>query len=52
MNEIRIYKIVVVAVLLGAASICLATADTWTHYCPDVGQKDIHKDSENKTLRQ
>ncbi|TKJ33436.1 MAG: hypothetical protein CEE38_20765 [Planctomycetes bacterium B3_Pla] len=34
MNAIRIYKIVVVTVLLGAASVCLAAGDTWTQKAP------------------
>jgi len=34
MNAIRIYKIVVVAVLLGTASVCPGEADTWTVKSP------------------
>ncbi|MHC4175068.1 MAG: kelch repeat-containing protein [Planctomycetota bacterium] len=34
MNAIRIYKIVVVAVLLGMASICPGAGDTWTQIAP------------------
>ncbi len=34
MNAIRIYKIVMVAVLLGMASICLGAGDTWTAKAP------------------
>jgi N-acetylneuraminic acid mutarotase len=34
MNKIRIYKTVMVAVLLGMASVCLSQGDTWTQKAP------------------